>query len=162
MKWLFFAIIIVSSYLFGASVSQNEKKKLYSAVSVTRLLKELLRSIEYIRTPLDKFFDGYKDSFLEETGFLKIIRKRNARDFASAWEAASETLFMGEKPKKAFSSLGKDLGKLPLSEQTEKIGYCLSVFEEEAETLSKTLPGRVKSIKAVSTLAGTMLALLLV
>lgn len=162
MKWFLCFLIVISSYLFGASLSGNEKKKLRSLISVRDLTAELLRSIEYIRTPLSEFFNGYKDGFLEETGFLSKLRNRNARDFFSAWEEAGKTLVLTEKAESAFISLGSDLGRLPFEEQKKKARYCLSVFEEEAEALSKTLPDRSKSIKAVSTLAGIMISILLI
>ncbi len=160
MKWIGAAMIILASYLCGEMLSREEKKKLSAVESLISLLSFMQRRITAERAPLYEIFASFSDGFLEQTGFLPLMRSHRT-ETNRLWSDAIMLLPLENDIGKELSRFGNELGRLALDEQENRIAICLDMLSAERDRLKSILPAKQKSAKAVSLLIGAMTAILL-
>ena len=160
MKWFGAAIIIIVSYLCGNLLSSEENKKLVCLDSLIALLGFMLRRISSERTPLYEIFVSFSDAFLEERGFLPLMRSHRG-ETNRLWIEAIDLLPLERETQNELARFGTDLGRLNLDEQEKRIMACTDMLVYERDKLKSILPAKQKSIRAVCLLIGVMTAILL-
>ena len=161
MNWLGAGLLVFGFYFCGLAICEREKERLIALDSIIDLLSFLNRRVEAERMPLYLIFCNYKNEYLESVGFLGLIRSCRG-GVEGSWESALKLLPVSAEVARELGYFGKTLGLLAYADQTERIKACISFLKEERATLLQTLPPRQKSIKSVSVLCGSLLAIILI
>lgn len=160
MKWAGALMIVAAAYICGASIAAGERKRLRACESMIALLTHMNRRISFERAPLYEIFASFRDSFLEEVGFLPLIRAHR-RITRLQWSQAVETLPAHSELKRELLHFGQELGSIPLEEQKARIASCTEALTDLRTRLQTALPAKEKSIKTVSLLAGLLTVIVL-
>lgn len=160
MKWVGALILAVSSYFVGIKIARREGESLIALNSLIGLLEFTLRSMTLSLKPLYAIFSDYSQPYLEDVGFLPLLRGRKT-DLPSVWQEACGLLPLSEEIMPELQYLGGELGALSLEEQEKRIKSCLSALKNERDSLRGTLPQKQKSIRTVSLLLGALCAIIL-
>lgn len=160
MKWLGAALLIAASYLCGEMISHEEKKKLIAVDSLISLLYFMQRKMISERMPLYEIFNSFSDGYLEQSGFLPLIRSHRT-ETNRLWEEAIRLLPLENDIISELERFGRELGRLALDEQEKRTNACAELLNRERDKLKSALPAKQKSARAVSLLIGMMAAILL-
>lgn len=154
-------ILVIAAYGCGIAIASEEGEKLKALEGLIGLLQYFRRRMVAEGTPLYLLFDGYKNEYLERSGFLPRLRSFGNRA-PRFWGEALEALSLEETAKDELLHFGESLGRLELEGQLKNIDSCLSVLVQERERLKKTIPMKQKSIKAAAFLSGALTAIVLI
>lgn len=153
-------ILISSAYFLGRVIAVREGEVLKALDSVINMLRFVYRRMETENTPLYLLFEKYKDGYLEDTGFLPILRSHG--NLASRfWSEAVDKLSLTSEAKTELLHFGETLGALDLESQLKRINACMDFLGQERERLRVSVPLKQKSIKTVSFLFGALTAIVL-
>ncbi len=160
MNWLGALLVVAASYFCGTALARDEGDRLKTLDSLILLLKYMRRRINAERIPLFEIFSGFDDEFLEDNGFLPILRShRNGMPIL--WSEAVSKLPTDEETKRELTHFGQSLGGLPMEEQILRLDACVSFLSDSRKSLLSNLPAKQKSIKTVCLLLGVMAAIIL-
>ena len=112
------------------------------------------------RTPLFAIFSDYNDAFLEENGFLDILRSHR-EGLTGLWNDAIKHLKLEKETERECLRFGESLGQLSLDEQITRLDTLSDFLTERRNELQKSLPDKQKSIKTVCLLLGLVTAIIL-
>lgn len=160
MNWLGAFVVVLASYLLGILLAKDEGIALKSAESLLSLLSYMKRRMQSERTPLFAIFSDFNDRFLQEIGFLDILRSHR-EGISVLWQEAVKHLKTDSETEKECLRFGESLGQLPLDEQIARLDALTVFLTEKCNTLRKNLPDKQKSIKTVCLLLGLMTAIIL-
>ncbi len=160
MKWVGAILIISVCYSIGMILAKSESDKARAIDSLSSLLAYMKRRISAERMPTFDIFSSFSDGFLEERGFLTILRSHRY-DAANLWIDASETIPVSGETKTELIRFGAELGSLPLGEQLKRIDSFKELLEAERASLRESLPKKQKSLKAFWLLSGLLTAIIL-
>lgn len=161
MKWIGALFLVLASYFCGTLLAGEEGKRLKALDSLIGMLKYMRRRMTAERTPLYRILSGYEDSFLEELGFLPVLRSaRNG--ISELWLSAISRLPVDSEINSELLHFGENLGELSLDEQILRLDSCLEALQNSRSRLNSVLPGKQKSLKTVCLLAGMLTAILLI
>ena len=153
-------ILISSAYFLGRAIALREGEALKALDSVINMLRFVHRRMETEGTPLYLLFEKYKDGYLEDAGFLPILRAHG--NLASRfWGEAVEELSLTSEAKIELLHFGETLGTLDLENQLKRINACMDFLVQEREKLRISVPLKQKSIKTVAFLFGALTAIVL-
>lgn len=154
-------LLTFGAYFVGVILAKNEGDKLKSLEALADFLEFTKQRITLLQTPLYRVFTDYENEFLEDMGFLPLLRS-NRNGIKQSWVSATDLLVLDDHVKKELMILGRDLGELPLEEQEKRIAVCLQTVNAKKEAMEGELPKKQKSIRTVALLVGAMTAILLV
>ncbi len=160
MKWVGAFIITAVFYSIGIILARGESDKARAIDSLSSLLTYMKRRISAERTPTFDIFASFSDGFLEERGFLAILRSHRF-ETANLWVDAAETIPVSGETKTELIRFGAELGSLPLDEQLKRIDSFKEFLEAERASLREALPKKQKSLKAFWLLSGLLTAIIL-
>lgn len=154
-------LTVAAFFLYGFSKAGNLKTSLEVLDSMLALLRELSARLSHRRESLKTVFSAYQDPLLESYGFLSLLKNHDGRDYPALWENALPLLPLPREALPPLTSLGASLGRLSLKGQTEQIALCLTLLEAVRKDLQAGAMQKRKSIVALWTLSGLLVALLL-
>lgn len=160
MKWAGAAIIITVCYTFGRFIARDEYEKARALDSLLRLFSYMKRRIYAERAPVFEIFSSFSDAYLEECGFLSIIRSHRY-GLPSLWKEAVEALRINNELKPELIHFGDELGRLPLDEQLKRIDGITAFINSERDALKEVLPKKQKSIRSFWLLTGILTVIIL-
>ncbi len=160
MNWLGALLVVCASYLCGLALAKDEGNGLKTLDSLLLLLSYMRRRMSTERIPLFTIFSDFHDEYLENCGFLDIIRSHR-NGLPLLWSEAVSRLHADEEIKREYLHFGESLGGLPLDEQIKRLDALTSFITEKRNELRAGLPDKQKSIKTVSLLLGLMTAIIL-
>lgn len=160
MKWAGAILLVASSYICGFFIAAEENKKLKALDSLCALLEYIKRRMVAQKMPLYVMFSNFSDEYLEETGFLPLIRSaRCGTD--RLWAEGLEKLPLSKEIYSELKHFGEELGLLPLDAQTVRLDVCLQALEQARSEMRQGLQAKKKSIKTVALLFGLLTAIIL-
>ena len=153
------AVLALSGWAAGryAAKTENDIPDAFSALYA--LARFMLRGVEN-GIPLGGIFRAYSDSFLEERGALRALR-RGGNDMPAAWREAVEKLPFGAADKKQIAAFGADLGRLPRESQRKRLEELCDALREKEACARKGLAAKQKSLRAAGLLLGLLAAIIL-
>ncbi len=154
-------LTVAAFFLYGSAKAASHKTALNVLEAMLAFLRELSARLSHRRESLKTVFAAYQDPLLESYGFLSLLKGHDGRDYPSLWEAALTTLPLPREALPPLRELGASLGRLSLKGQTEQIALCLTLLERIRQELQAGAPQKRKSIVALWTLSGLLVALLL-
>ncbi len=160
MKWLGAMLFVCGCYFFGLKLGRDEEERLTSVDSLIELLNLMKRRISYERTPIYEIFSSFSNKYLEETGFLEVMSRRQSRT-RSDIERALSSFSLDEDIATEIIRFFTELGTVTLDEQLKKIDFTLSVLTERREKLKNEVPTKKKTLKTVCLLFGALTTIIL-
>lgn len=156
-------LLIVSAFFWVGTGSAKEIRLGVRALeSMLAFLRELSRRLNWSRTPLQALFAAYRDPFLEQIGFLPLLRGADPKQYARSWEAALACLPLTEEPLRPLKELGQGLGRVSLQSQKEQLLLCIAALEEQLTAQKAKAKDKQRSAVSLWTLSGLLIALLLI
>ncbi len=154
-------LTVAAFFLCGTSVAGEVRRELRATEAVLSLLRELSRKLTWGCEPLKRVFASYRDPLLEKAGFLSLLRAADGRNYPAAWASAMETLPFPAAARRALQTFGESLGRLPLETQKEQLSLCIAALEAERQEALTHAEQKRRSTVALWTLAGLLIAVLL-
>ena len=68
-------LVFVAASLYGRGLCEKTKKKLALLEALEDFISYIGESIETLRLPLGRIFEDYHNAFLEEIGFMELLRR---------------------------------------------------------------------------------------
>ena len=151
------AIIFAAAFLYGGNMCEKTKKKLALTEALGDFISYIGESIETFRLPLGRIFEDYQNGFLQEIGFLDILRRDG---FAAAICSVDKDL-----PPEMFDQLCTFAGAIGGGYASEQAKLCAFTKERlcgVCANLRTQLPGRLKMYRLLPLLAAASVLLLII
>ncbi len=153
-------LVVCAFWLLGRLLAAEEKQKLLALEGLISFFRYTGRRISVFRAPLGEIFAGFENRFLEQKGFLQALHFGSG-SVGERFGRGLELLPLESELRAELRLFASELGQLTLSEQEARLNACLSLLESGLERLKSAVPAKQKSIKAVCTLAGAMVAIIM-
>ena len=160
MKWVGALTITAVCYFIGVLLAKNESDKIKSIESLLSLISYMKRRITAERAPIYEIFSSFSDGFLEERGFLPILRAHRLGT-PLLWEDALKTIPVSAEARLELIRFGNELGTLTFEAQLKRIDSLKEFLDSERNDLKQTLPKKQKSLKTVWLLSGLLISIIL-
>jgi stage III sporulation protein AB len=141
-------------------LGRDEEERITSVASLIELLGFMKRRISYERTPTHEIFSSFANEYLDKTGFLEVMSRRQNRSRAET-ERALSLIALDEDVASEITRFFDELGTVTLDEQLKKIDFTLSVLSEKREKLKNEVPTKKKTLKTVCLLFGALTTIIL-
>lgn len=162
MKIAACALIIISCYSFGLTVSKKAKRRVEEADGMLKLLEYINLRIPTLHY-LEDIVDEFECRALTENGFLQALRSRNV--FAPFNERFSTAIKCFEDDKELYRSLktvSEGLGTMDLERQQKALSACTEELKATVNTLKEDYNTKSKCYKSLGALLGMMITVLLI
>ncbi len=147
-------IIVLACYAAGSAAATGELQSQAQLCGLIRLLEYLKIRISFTRDTLPDIYAGFSDTALDGCGFTEELRKRGL-------SSALSTLSIDREAASAAAEFAMTLGRLDSQSQGAKLDAAAELLRARRDAVSGTVADRCRSIKALSALAGAMIAILL-
>ncbi len=154
-------LLVGASAACGILLTGEAKTEIRALEALLELLRTISRRLTWGHDPLRTLFADYRDPYLERTGFLPALRNADGRAYPVAWSQALHTLPLSPDAMKEAESLGPSLGRLSLEAQLEQLALCIDALSACRDTAKQNAEKNRRSTVALWTLAGLLVALLL-
>lgn len=161
MRLLGGLLVLLSFTLCGISFANGVRTQQQTMEAMLSLLRTLSQTLQWGRAPLCEVFRAYRDPLLEKTGFLPALRDADGRNYPAVWDASLSLLSLPENARSPLRSFGNALGRLPLGTQKEQTSLCIAALEDALEAFRAQAMQKRRSTVALWTLAGLLVAVLL-
>ncbi len=151
------SILFAAAFFYGGNMCEKTKKKLTLIEALGDLISYIGESIETFRLPLGRIFEDYQNGFLQEIGFLDILRRDG---FAAAICSVEKDL-----PPEVFDQLCSFAGAIGGGYASEQAKLCAFTKERlcgACVDLRAQLPGRLKMYRLLPLLAAASVLLLII
>lgn len=151
------ALVFTAAAFFGAGMCEKIRNKLALLEALGDLVSYMGESIETFRLPLGRIFEDYQNTFLQEIGFLNILR----RDGLAAAICSVEK----DLPPEIFDQLCSFAGAIGGGYASEQAKLCAFTKERlcnASSDLRTQLPGRLKIYRMLPLLAAASVLLLII
>ena len=150
-------LVFVAASLYGRGLCEKTKKKLALLEALEDFISYIGESIETLRLPLGRIFEDYHNAFLEEIGFMELLR----RDGLAAAICSIEK----DQPPEIFdymSSFSKTIGGGYAAEQTKLCVLTTQRLQKAWTDMGDQLPGRLKMYRLLPLLAAASVLILII
>lgn len=155
-------LLIVSAFSFcGISFAGEARAELRALEALLFLLRTLAQRLSWGKEPLRTLFSSVSEPYLEQIGFLPLLRGADGRNYPAAWEQALHLLPLPPEAMREAKSLGVSLGRVSLEAQLEQISLCIASLETYHGNARARARQNRRSTVALWVLAGLLVALLL-
>lgn len=154
-------LTVAAFFLCGAAFAGETRAEVRTLESVLTFLRSLSQKLTWSREPLRSAFQTYRDPLLERTGFLPLLRSADSRSYPAVWEEAVRLLPLPPPAARELQEFGTSIGRLPLHTQRERLALCIAALEAALQTARQSSLQKCRSTVALWTLAGLLIALLL-
>ncbi len=151
------ALVFTAAAFFGGNMCEKIKNKLALLEALGDLISYIGESIETFRLPLGRIFEDYQNTFLQEIGFLYILR----RDGLAAAICSVEKDLLPEIFDQLCSFAGA-IGGGYASEQAKLCAFTKERLCSASSDLRTQLPGRLKIYRMLPLLAAASVLLLII
>ena len=151
------AIIFAAAFHYCGNMVVQKKKNLSQTAPQGEFNSYISESIETFRLPLGRIFEDYQNGFLQEIGFLDILRRDG---FAAAICSVEKDL-----PPEMFDQLCTFAGAIGGGYASEQAKLCAFTKERlcgVCANLRTQLPGRLKMYRLLPLLAAASVLLLII
>lgn len=150
-------LVFVAASLYGRGLCEKTKKKLALLEALEDFISYIGESIETLRLPLGRIFEDYHNAFLEEIGFMELLR----RDGLAVAICSIEK----DLPPDIFdymSSFSKTIGGGYAAEQTKLCVLTGQRLQKAWTDMGDQLPGRLKMYRLLPLLAAASVLILII
>lgn len=160
MRVLGALLAVACFYIAGLMIAAEEGKKLTAAESLYSLCVYMSRRISAQREPLRALFDNASDEYLENIGFLPLLRSRSDTPGA-LWKKGIALLSLTPAAAGELAAYGETLGEIPLAEQERSNADIIAYLREYRDALAGEIPAKKKCIRTVALICGLLAVIIM-
>ena len=163
MKTVGVLMIFVCCTAGGFVLAGREKEKLSECEAFLRLFLYVRNQIQYFLSPTRQIFEEFRDTVLEENGFLPLLRAERQGVYQSNWTAALDGCrFTGDnETKNIIREFGEAIGKSNRDMQIASFDYDIKLLTEKTERIRSSLEKNMRLYRAMGFALGAAAAILL-
>ena len=147
-------LLLAAAGGYGLSRIREERLRLRELEAMAALVRTVRESIEHLSRPLPEIWARYADPFLEECGFLPVLREEG---FAAALVRTGICSRDGDALREFAAALGKGYRE----EELALCRYTEERLEDRAQLLRKEAPARERLWRTIPWLAALSAVILL-
>ncbi len=150
------ALVFIAATLYGRGMCEKIKRRLSVVTALDDLISYMRGSIENLRLPLGRIFDDYHNAFLDQIGFIDILRRDGLAPAVSSIEK--------ELPPDIYDQLCSFAGTIgggSASEEAKLCDFTKERLQKTGEDMRMQLPARLKMYRLLPLLAAASILLLI-
>ncbi|MBE6605932.1 MAG: hypothetical protein E7635_02705 [Ruminococcaceae bacterium] len=158
-KLLGILLIVLSGSTLGSQCAAILKRRVRALEAIIKMLDSLELKINTFSTPLDEFFDCYKDELLESCGFLQEVRENG---FSCALKSNADEMYLTEDDVRLLSEFADDSLHFSAAEQARRCHYYKCECQKLADQAKESLPLYTRLLGSLGIMSGILASVLII